>query len=174
MLNVGFLINKTLVWFCRFWSPLSHRHRVSGGVCDRHDSSCGRVIWGSVRSGLSTFGQRSNGKFTPCAPHFACARVCFYLKWRTDDSVLFTTVHRHMNKVDSSGTQQVLGYLQIPYIPAHHHKLVQKILHVDVAACRRLPSPCTLTAMSHTWVHSWTSWKCRREDTMIVPNILLV
>lgn len=76
MLKVGVSSSKALVRCCRFRSSLSHPRRVSGRVCDRHDGSGGRLFWGSVRSGLSTFGQRSHGKFTRCTPHCVC--VCVF------------------------------------------------------------------------------------------------
>lgn len=47
-----------------------HDHRLSGGVCDRYDSSSGGVFRWGVRSGLSTLGQCGNGRLF---------FVCFWL-----------------------------------------------------------------------------------------------
>lgn len=94
---------------------LYHHCRVSGRVCHGYDGTGGWLVWGSLRPGLCTFSQCSNGKFS-IYMHMLCVRTCVSVI-TTSLSVPVSTHHCRIVKVAYSGPRQVPLYLQMPCIP---------------------------------------------------------
>lgn len=80
---------------------LYHHCRVSGRVCHGYDGSGGWLVWGSLRPGLCTFSQCSNGKFS-IYMHMLCVRTCVSVI-TTSLSVPVSTHHCRIVKVAYSG-----------------------------------------------------------------------
>lgn len=80
---------------------LYHHCRVSGRVCHGYDGTGGWLVWGSLRPGLCTFSQCSNGKFS-IYMHMLCVRTCVSVI-TTSLSVPVSTHHCRIVKVAYSG-----------------------------------------------------------------------
>lgn len=152
---------------------LYHHCRVSGRVCHGYDGSGGWLVWGSLRPGLCTFSQCSNGKFSIYMHMLCVCTTCISDYHITRCSCLYTSLSYHQSSLQwpldrCRFIYRCHTFLTVSFLPF----LQRSEKHLSVCTCLRdrvrikcIPSQCTLLSFDFYAYSVWSNPFSRSLDT---------